>query len=390
MANDWRYPCPCVVAPVCPPPGGSNGGGTFQSYACGQYSTGGGGGSGGGSGGGGSGGWIDWDQGGGSSDTDVGGGGMLYSSGGVGGEGYPVTIPPGPPPLPNTVDSFPRDPRDTQGVIEATNPNYRIYDKEYNYEIVEDSARLDLLTQEVENNSFLDPTNIFNNRILRTLSDVLQNKGRGGVPFNGVTLGAILYGNIFNVNNNISTLLEQIQNANIVSIALDSILERGIERAAIDGNIDNYSQGFFQKIIDDSKVFFPTGTPYPTDESTKKRLGYSMLLQNRLSLDPLAYTNGVHQRNVRLNYLPPTDIDLCFTVKTRSGKDTGIRVSDSNTIEVVKQDGTNATITEQNEFYPIVKQDGNNATVALASKRNEAWFVPTVKKGITGSMWEIV
>ena len=383
-------PCPCVPAPICPPPTGGNGGNNVVLIPCTQLRL----------------------PNSGSENSNFNGGGAV-----IGGSN---TASPSPGPDQAPVPQLKREGRDifsdkaTLGValtnppsvsvplsdrpvgdgptFDEPNPNFIIYDKEYNYEIATDRTVLSLANKETSNSYLLDPTNLFSSSIPKILADVLlYNRGRGeSSSFNGVTLGSMLYqSSIVDKYFNTTTrdLLKQIENANIASISLSSYLQDSIKRAVIDGASQNYSVNFFNNIITQSKTNFPMGTPQPVEQATKRGLGYSMVLQHRQSLNPGAYNNGVGQRNIRLAYIPPTDIDLCFSVTARSGEETGIRVSDSNTISVIKQDLSEATITEQNEFYPVTKQDLSEVTVALPSRRNEAFYLPPSTRGIVDGMF---
>ena len=332
--------CPCVPAPLCPPPSGGNKGVGLVDTQCAPI--------------------TDLPGGGGGGDNFNGGGSVIGSRGGS------SASPPGPK-IPPTIE-------------------FTIYDPDHNYSIIEDQSILDLANETTSNDITIDPTQLFKSSIPKTLADILYNNGTSYVPYDGVTLGSFLYNRSViddSLDESTLELLTEIQNSNISSFALSQYLRKSIYRASVDGVVSNYSQNLLQKISSEAKLVFPEGLP--TSEDGREE-GYTQLLRSRESLDPLRYGPAA-QRNMRLSYVPPTDIDLCFSVTTRSGGDTGIRVSNSNTIEVIKQDLSTATITEKNEFYPIIKQDLSYATVGLPSRRNEAFYTPTNNKGIVDGLF---
>ena len=419
----------CIEPPICPPPGGGNGGDIHVHAPCANSFTipgGGGGGGGGGGSGGGGGHEPPWrprprptptipptggptttggpnpggGTGGGGHPPGTGGGtgpagtggptGTGPTTGGPTGTGPTTGGPTGPttggPTGPTTGEpggvgtpmTGGESGKEDLGVIPlpsyepqyrtrefiSPNPNSIIYDSKYNYNTVDDGGILGAANATRNNNRTIDPGGLFNSEIPKTLSDIIE-LGKGGSPsFNGITLGSTLYtaesrSNLASrsFNSNITKVLNQIKNANLTSLNTDSYLKTAIHNALVNGDADGYSQNFLNKITEGSQAAFPKGTPQPPQER-KREIGEAMLLQHRKSLNPLSYPgDGNTQRDTRLHYVVPKDIDLCYTVTTQSGKKTGIRVSNSNTIQVVKKDLSIATIHEKNEYYPIIKRD---------------------------------
>jgi len=360
------YPCPCLPSPICPPPKGNNGvgfcGETFYWKECIPDA---------------------------SHFLKGPGGGTFNGAGSViGGKGPRAGNSPGPdrPPLPE------RLPTSTSEGPDFGELNYAfiIYDESYNYQIATNSTFLDLANEEVPNDRMWDPAYIFKSSIPKTLADILNNNGGSTIPFNGVTLGAFLYNPSIisdSLNETTRGWLNAVKSSNIASHSLPSYLLNGIWQATMYGDQENYPDWFFDKILDSSSFSLETKDITPiSDKEYNRNTGYQLREQFRESLASGQEVVSMAQQNIRLAYIPPTDIDLCFSVTTQGGE-TGIRVSDANTISIIKQDATTATITEKNEFYSIIKQDNTEVTVALPSRRNEAYYTPVAGRGILDGMF---
>ena len=255
-----------------------------------------------------------------------------------------------------------------------SDPTLNIYDKDHNIQI----ERRDVLKYaNMRTRKVGDPGNIFNSVIAATLNDAIGSQGGASyIPFNGVTVGAILKQTqlleTFFTRETVNEL-EGLAHFNLTSLQMPTLIQQALKRAIINGTLDEYSPALLQRMVNSGRARFPQGLPQIAAVS-EAEAAYNFVMQQRKSLDPSHYrSNGNAQQTVRRMRQIPTDIDLTLPVISRSGKKTGARFSNDDGLYITTQDGTIDKPKQVNEFFGIIKQDGTIDKVTLASNRNIAY-----------------
>jgi hypothetical protein len=271
-----------------------------------------------------------------------------------------------------------------------SDPTLNMYDKEHNIQIESEYV---LKYADKRTNKTGDTGNIFNSVIATTLNDAIASRGgESYIPFNGVTVGALLKQNNLlrqfftrETQNSLDALGEY----NLTSLQMPLLMERALRRAIINGTLDQYSPAFIQRMVTSGRTQFPNKLPKIAVQS-QAEAAYNFVRERRQSLDPSHYrSNGNDQQTVRRMRQIPTDIDLTLPVIARSGKKTGARFSNDDGLYITAQDGTVEKPKQVNEFFGIIRQDGKVDQVRLASNRDIAFILNPADQTVVDGLLNI-
>ena len=255
-----------------------------------------------------------------------------------------------------------------------TNGEYEIFDKGYNLDIESNSTILNLA--DIQTPTRIDTNGLLNDSINLTLSNLLDSKYDSTIPYNGVSVGSILYqGNL--LNNSLTTeagnILENIKRFNLTSLNASTYLAQGLLTAAINGTLENYSLKFLQDIVEQGFNSFPQGLPNLSSPFLRRPVAYGMIETRGDSLNPADHINGVASRMAQMHYIIPTDIDLTLKIITLGGSETGVRFNMARNLEIPTVAGTTAKVPDNgHEFLEIITRQGKK-TITLNSLRNESY-----------------
>lgn len=266
----------------------------------------------------------------------------------------------------------------TQPFINYENfdPSLQVYDIERSISV--QSAITSLKRAEMRVKTFGKPDNILNERIHRTLNDIIRTQGGiSFVPFNGVTIGSYLFNSSLvtdSLNQLTLSSLRVLRKHNIMSLSLSEDLIQGVRQSILKGTIDNYSASLFNEMARTSLALWPNGLPF-IETTNKREAAYNLIRQTRKSLNPSNYPgNGNSQQTIRRTRQIPTDIDLTLPIVIRSGVVTGARFANNDGLPVSLTGGTIGYAKQENEYLGIVTRESTIPVQAeLRSNRDTAY-----------------
>jgi len=255
-----------------------------------------------------------------------------------------------------------------------------VFDPEHNLLISTNQTLLSYARNEAGNPVFSNE-GVLRDKINVAVGDVL----RGNTPFSGIGISTVLYNQQAipeSLKDSARERLEEASKFNVSSKDGKGLLTAAIRRATILGTVSGYNQEVLDEIIKAGKTFFPYGVPEMPKgfTDTGSRLKYSIVRNSQpASIFTGQYSNGDRKREIQRWRAMPTDIDLTVSVKTKSGKLTGVRVRDDDGITVrgITDAGTNtSSVYQLNEFVKVRKADSTIETVSLVSNRDKAFVIP--------------
>jgi len=258
-----------------------------------------------------------------------------------------------------------------------TNGAYEIFDRGYNLDIESNSTILNLVNAEGLTNGEANIGGLLKDSINLPLSNLLDSKYNSTIPYNGVSVGSILYqGNLLNnyLTTEAENILEDIKRSNLTSLNASTYLAQGLLTAAINGTLENYSLEFLQDIVNQGFISFPQGIPDLSSPLLNRPVAYGMIETRGDSLNPADHINGVASRMIQRSYVIPTDIDLTLKIITLGGGEGGVRFDMARNLEIITTTGTTAKVPDNgHEFLEIITQQNKVTTVTLNSLRNESY-----------------
>ena len=254
-----------------------------------------------------------------------------------------------------------------------TNGAYEIFDRGHNLDIESNSTILNLANTQGPTNGEVNIGRLLKDFINLTLSNLLDTKYESTIPYNGVSVGSILYKNNLlqsSLTTEAGKLLRYIRKYNLTSLHASTYLIQGLFKAVINGTLENYSLEFLEDIIKNGFISFPEGIPSLSTPLLSRPAAYNMIETRKNSLYPAAYTNGTASRMAQMYYIIPTDIDLTLKIITVGGLETGVRFNMARNLEIPTVAGTTAKVPDNgHEFLEIITRQGKKI-ITLNSLRD--------------------
>ena len=253
---------------------------------------------------------------------------------------------------------------DNSPIFADPNPIFKVYDRQYNYDIETNESILKLATVQEYTNTHEDPHRIFKNITNRSLNSILNTQGGTSLlsKFNATTLGSYLYNKTFienALNTSVKKSLDTISTFNITSFHTATYLKEALRKAVANGTVKDYSTDFFEEIQKSGFRVFNNGVPQVPAFFGKREKAYELIEKEKIIVAPFSYSNSVVQRKVQMLYFNPKDIDLTVKVVASDGQSTGVRVNSNGNINITKLDGTVEQVKQQNEFLEIPYRRGS-------------------------------